>query len=72
MRSAEGFAQASATHGSSEKQEDREEVIQRLLNKVVAGEKNGKKKVKYLDDKALYDDTNTRHWLNTLLLIYFY
>jgi hypothetical protein len=37
-------------------------MFQRLLAKAMEGEKGGnKKKVRYLDDKALYDDSNTRH-----------
>lgn len=36
-------------------------MMHRLLAKVMESEKGGKnKKVRYLDDKALYDDSNTR------------
>jgi hypothetical protein len=42
--------------------EDHREVIERLLSKANDTEKGGKKKkVRYLDDRALYDDSNTRN-----------
>ena len=64
MGSAEKFSSQSQTHGSAGKQqhEDREEIMQRVLQQVLEAEKGQKKKrVRYLDDKALYDASNPKH-----------